>query len=406
MHPSRQLAKKCRSIFNYEVGKIKFEQSLSFEKAIYCQNCGKREIGGLILTEEGRTKVAKLWDDEMKKLNQTEIGKVSSAKFENHFLEVVGFIKKARVEALKSVNKELINLYWRIGEYISTKIQNAEWGDFVVDKLAEYISDKHPDLRGYTRRNLYRMRQFYDTYNNDKIVSPLLSQISWSHHLAIISKSKIPEEREFYLKLAIKEKYSKRELERQIDSGYYERVMMSKNVPPLLSQSDTESRPFFKETYVLEFLNLPEVFDESDLRKSLIRNFKKFVLEFGKDFAFVGEEYKVSIGNNDYFIDLLFYHRELQCLVAFELKIGDFKPEYLGKLSFYLEALDKDVKKKHENPSVGIILCKSKDTEVVEYALKRNMSPALISEYKTKLIPKRLLQQKMHELFEIGEKSE
>lgn len=325
---------------------------------------------------------------------------------EKQFNEVVQLIKKAKIDALKSVNKELINLYWKIGEYISDKIKNAEWGDYVVERLADYLTKKYPDLKGYTRRNLYRMRQFYEAYKENKIVSPLLSQISWSNHLLILSKSKSFEEQEFYIKLCIKEKYSKRELERQIDSGYYERTILSKKVSPVVSQIDSKDNPLFKETYVLEFLNLPDAFDESDLRSSLIKNFKKFILEFGKDFAFIGEEYRLQIGNNDYFIDLLFYHRELQCLVAFELKIDDFKPEYLGKLNFYLEALDKDVKKRHENPSVGVILCKSKDKEVVEYALKRNMSPAKIAEYKTKLIPKKLLQQKMHEFFELGKKDE
>ncbi len=318
---------------------------------------------------------------------------------EQQFIEVVELIKKARVEALKSVNKELITLYWKIGAYISTKIQRAEWGDFVVDNLAEYIHGKHPDLKGYTRRNLYRMRQFYETYKDHKIVSALLSQISWTNHLMILSKSKTPEEREFYLRLSLRERYSSRELERQIDSGYYERAMLSKKVPPLASQIGKEGATRFKETYVLEFINLPEAFGESDLRKSLLRNFRKFVLEFGGDFAFVGEEYRLSVGNNDYFIDLLFYHRELRCLVAFELKLDDFKPEYLGKLNFYLEALDRDVKKRHENPSVGVILCRSKDKDVVEYALSRNASPALISEYKTKLIPKKILQNKLRELF-------
>lgn len=321
-------------------------------------------------------------------------------KFERQFLEVVELIKKARIEAFKSVNKELISLYWKLGEYISNKIQNAEWGDFVVDNLADYIGRKHPDLKGYTRRNLYRMLQFYETYKDHKIVSALLSQISWTNNLLILSKSKTPEEREFYLRLSIRERYSSRELERQIDSGYYERTMLSKKVSPVVSQSDKEDIPRFKDTYVMEFLNLPAAFEESDLRKSLVHNFKKFVLEFGQDFAFVGEEYRLSVGNNDYFIDLLFYHRELRCLVAFELKTDDFKPEYLGKLNFYLEALDRDVKKNHENLSVGVILCRSKDKDVVEYALSRNASPALISEYKTRLIPKRILQNKLRELFQ------
>jgi predicted nuclease of restriction endonuclease-like (RecB) superfamily len=241
------------------------------------------------------------------------------------------------------------------------------------------------------------MKQFYETYINSKL-SALLRELSWTNNILIFSKSKTFEEREFYIRLSIQERYSSRELERQIDSGYYERAILSKKVSPVVSQIDKMELSNFKDTYVLEFLNLPDIFEESEFRKSLVNNFKKFVLEFGKDFAFVGEEYRISVGNNDYFIDLVFYHRELQCLVAFELKIDDFKPEYLGKLNFYLEALDRDVKKKHENPSVGIILCKSKDKEVVEYALSRNASPAMISEYKTQLIPKKLLQNKLHEL--------
>src|SRR3989344_4211613 len=253
---------------------------------------------------------------------------------EKQFNEVVQLIKKARIDALKSVNKELIRLYWKVGEYISNKIKNTEWGDFVIDTLAEYILKKHPDLRGYTRRNLYRMKQFYEVYNKNQIVSALLSQISLTNNLLILSKCKADDEREFYIKLAIKERYSSRELERQIDSGYYERTILSKKVSPVASQIDNNVNPLFKETYILEFLNLPDAFNESDLRSSLIKNFKRFVLEFGRDFAFIGEEYRVQIGNNDYFIDLLFYHRELRCLVAFELKIDDFKPEYLGKLNF------------------------------------------------------------------------
>ncbi len=159
----------------------------------------------------------------------------------------------------------------------------------------------------------------------------------------------------------------------------------------------------FKDTYVFDFLNLPQNHSEKDLQTALVENFKDFVLEFGKDFAFIGQEYRVQVGTNDYFIDLLFYHRQLQCLVAFELKTGEFKPEYLGKLNFYLEALDRDLKKKHENPSVGIILCKNKDEEVVEYALSRNLSPTLVSEYKTRLIDKKTLQKKLHELYEKSE---
>lgn len=336
--------------------------------------------------------------------------KIKKEVFEPQFIEVIGLIKRARINALKSVNKELINLYWKIGEYISKRIENSEWGESVIEQLAEYIRLKHPELKGYSSKSLWRMNQFYKTYCPNRKLAPLVRELSWTHNRIILAKAKTNEEREFYLRLAIKEKYSKRELERQIDSGFYERTMLSQKlstvlreipkVSPLVSQIPEEITSAFKDMYILDFLDLPQRYSEKDFRKAIISNFKEFVLEFGKDFAFVGEEYRLSIGNNDFFIDLLFYHRELRCLVAFELKIDDFKPEYLGKMNFYLEAIDRDVKKAHENPSVGVILCKSKDKEVVEYALKRSMSPALISEYKTKLIPKELLQKKMLEFFE------
>lgn len=324
--------------------------------------------------------------------------------FNRQFSEVVRMIHNARYNAIKSVNAELVKLYWSIGEYISRKVSSAEWGDAVVDNLADYIRDRYPEYKGFTRRGLYRMRQFYETYSQDKIVSPLVTQISWTNHLLVLSKTKSCEEREFYIRLSIKESYSKRDLERQIDSGYYERVVLSKKKMPLsVTQIHPKAQEVFKDTYVLDFLNLPDVHTEQDLQRSIVSNLKNFILEFGKDFTFIGQEYRLQVGKNDYFIDLLFFHRELRCLVMFELKIDDFKPEYLGKLNFYLEALDRDVRKPDENPSVGIILCKSKDDEVVEYALSRNLSPALVAEYKTKLIPKKILRKKLHEYYLLAE---
>lgn len=219
----------------------------------------------------------------------------------------------------------------------------------------------------------------------------------------ILSKTKSVEEREFYIRLCIKDRYSSRELERQIDSCYFERYMLSDGkASAALTELYPEAPRIFRDSYIFEFLNLPDKHLEKDLQKALIHNLKKFILELGKDFIFIGEEYKLQVGNSDFYIDLLFYHRELSCLVAFELKIDSFKPEYLGKLNFYLEALDRDVKKPHENPSVGIILCKDKDDDIVEYALSRNLSPTLVADYNTKLIDKRLLQKKLHELFELS----
>lgn len=321
-----------------------------------------------------------------------------SKNINKHFFEVLAMIKQARYNAIKNVNSELVKLYWNIGEYLSKKLASSEWGDAVVDGLAEYIQENHPEFKGFTRRGLFRMRQFYETYRRDRIVSPLVTQISWTNHLMILSKTKSLEEKEFYMRLSAKENYSKRELERQIDSGLFERAVLSrKKAPTALIQKHPNAPEVFKDVYVLDFLNLPEAHSESDLSKGIVSNLKNFVLEFGRDFAFVGQEYRIQVGKNDYFIDLLFFHRGLHCLVMLELKIDDFKPEYLGKLNFYLEALDRDVRKPDENPSVGIILCKSKDDEVVEYALSRNLSPALVAEYKTKLIPKKVLERKLHE---------
>ena len=205
------------------------------------------------------------------------------------------------------------------------------------------------------------------------------------------------EERYFYISLCIKEAYSSRELERQVDSGYYERYMLSKE--KLLPEpiKGLKENPFL-DSYVIEFLDLPKNFKESDLRKGLIQNMKDFILEVGKDFTFVDEECRVQVGGEDFRIDLLFFHRGLQCLVAFELKIGKFKPEYISKMDFYLEALDRQKKKENENPSVGMILCASKDDEVVEYAMSRTLSPMRGAEYKLHLPDKDVLQKKLQEL--------
>lgn len=320
-------------------------------------------------------------------------------RFNGQFAEVVRMIRQARYNAIRDVNTELIKLYWEIGNYISTRIENEEWGKSVVSNLAIYLQKTLPDSTGYSAQNLWRMKQFYETYHKYPKLSTLLRELGWSSHLNIISKTKSIEEKEFYIRLAIKERYSVRELNRQIDSGYYERVMLSKNKLPHVAGVHKDIANTFKDTYILDFLNLPKNYSEKDLQQNIVSNLKDFILEFGKDFAFIGQEYRIQVGKNDYFIDLLFFHRGLRCLVMLELKIDDFKPEYLGKLNFYLEALDRDVKKVDENPSVGIILCKSKDDEVVEYTLSRNLSPALIAEYKTKLIPKKILQKKLHELF-------
>lgn len=362
------------------------------------------------------------------------------------FADIIRLIKQSQYNALRAVNAELINLYWNVGGYICKHLANAQWGEKTVDELAGFIQTNYPEIKGFTRRSLYRMKQFYETYpaasfllsngnqlqsfeihediivpsagtqleHSTEIVSSartqyefvdirntILVKLSWTHHRTIFSRCKTNEEREFYIKCCLNDNYSVRELERQINSALFERVMLtdSKNTQVLRNKNHGLAISF-KDSYIFEFLNLPEPFSESDLQNGLIRQMKNFILELGKDFLFVSEEYKVMVGNSDFYIDLLFYHRGLSCLVAFELKTDKFKPEYLGKLNFYLEALDRDVKKRNENPSIGILLCKDKDTEVVEYAMSRSLSPTLVAEYKTLLPDKKVLKQKLHELFE------
>ena len=310
---------------------------------------------------------------------------------------LIKIIENSRNNALRRVNEELIQMYWKVGEYLSKESKNTAFGDDYINSIAKEIQSAFPGIKGFTRRGLYRMKQFYEMYCEDEFVSALLTQISWTNHLMIMSKAKTVEERHFYITLCVQESYSSRELERQIESSYYERYMLSKEKILPEPIKGLKENPFL-DSYVIEFLDLPKNFKESDLRKGLIQNMKDFILEVGKDFTFIDEEYRVQVGGEDFRIDLLFFHRGLQCLVAFELKIGKFKPEYISKMDFYLEALDRQNKRENENPSVGMILCASKDDEVVEYAMSRTLSPMMVSEYKLQLPDKAVLQKKLQEL--------
>ncbi len=278
------------------------------------------------------------------------------------------------------------------------------WGKGVVAKLARYIAHADPTIKGFSDKNLWRMKQFYEVYQGDEELSPLVRELPWTHNTTIFSRCKSPEERRFYLTLCQREKYSSRELERQIDAASFERATLS---PPKLSAALRDLQPsvgeVFKDRYVLEFLGLPEPHSENDLKRALVQHMEAFVLELGKDFLFVGEEFRLQVGHQDFFIDLLFFHRGLSALVAFELKVGQFKPEHMGQLNFYLEALDRDVKKPHENPSIGVLLCRDKDDEVVEYALSRNLSPALVAQYQLQLPDKQLIAARLHELLAMQE---
>lgn len=319
------------------------------------------------------------------------------------FVDVLQHIQQSRQKIFAQINTALIDLYWQLGQIISHKVSTEAWGKGVVTDLAAFIAQQDPDLKGFSDKNLWRMKQFFETYQADEKLSPLLRELPWTHNTIIFSRCKTAEEREYYLMLCIKERYSSRELERQINASQFERTMLANQK---LSAALRELHPniggTFKDNYVLEFLGLPIQHDESHLQKALVQNMKRFILELGRDFVFVGEEYRLQVGNQDFFIDLLFFHRGLAALVAFELKIGKFSPEHLGQLDFYLEALDRDVKKPHENPSIGILLCRDKDEEVVEYALSRNLSPTMVAQYELQLPDKKLIQAKLHELSEDG----
>ena len=316
---------------------------------------------------------------------------------------ILDMADSSRQQVISHANRELIILYYNVGKYLTDVSAKYNWGQNYIDRIAEIIADENPSIKGFERRNLYRMKQFYAAYPDFEFVSTVLTQLSWSSNILILSGSKTSEEREFYTKLAIRERYSVRELRRQMDSAYYERAMLSsKKLEPVPVPS--QIKDVFMDTYVLDFLDMPNDYSEDDLQQAIVNNLRDFILEFGKDFTFVGQKYKLKVGNHDYFLDLLFFHRGLTCLVNIELKIGEFKPEYMGKMQLYLEALDRDVKKPYENPSVGIILCASKDDEVVEYAMSRTMSPTLVAQYQLILPDKSILEQKLREYVDLAER--
>lgn len=322
----------------------------------------------------------------------------------SEFDEILRLIEAARNRAVATVNTVLIDLYWQIGECISARITTDGWGQGTVEELAEHIHRHRPNAKGFSARNLWRMMQFFDTYRRRPKLSTLLRALSWSHNLAILSRSKRDEEREFYLRMAVRERWSFRELQRQLSGALFERTVLS---PPKLSTPLTEMHPaageVFKDSYLVEFLQLPAGHSEADLQRALVEKLRQFLIELGRDFCFIGTQYVVQVGGRDFAIDLLFFHRGLNGLVAIELKIEEFQPEHLGKLEFYLEALDRDVKKPHEQPSIGVLLCATKDHEVVEYALSRAVSPTLVAEYQTRLPDKKLLRTKLHEFYELAE---
>lgn len=318
---------------------------------------------------------------------------VKNKKYKEFLQEIKERIQKAQFSALHAVNKELIMLYWDIGKSIVEKQKNEEWGDSIVRGLAKDIQDAFPGMTGFSARNLWRMRDLYLSYVDNEKVTTLLSQISWSHNIAILSKCKDKLERTFYIKMSIKQGWSFRQLLQNIDNQTYEKTLLgqtnfSKTLPTTIKD---KAQVIVKDEYTFDFLELGDEYDERQLENELVLKIEEFLHEMGGVFAFVGRQYRLEISDKEYFIDILLYHRQLKCLIAIELKIGEFEPEHVGKMQFYLAALDSQEKMAGENPAIGIILCKTKDRTIVEYALRESQKPIGVAEYTVvKKLPKEL----------------
>jgi len=318
------------------------------------------------------------------------------------FGEVLKLIQSGKQKLVVQANHVQLETYWQVGAYLSHKVANGGWGKGIVNELAVWLNSKDPEIKGFSASNLWRMKQFYEVFSAEQKLATLSRVLSWSHYLAILGQCKTDEERIFYSLLCRQEKWPVRELRKQISNAAFERTLLADaKLAPAVRELPQDVTGVFKDSYLIDFAGLSEPHLEKELQSALLANLRQFLLELGRGFTFVGEKVRVQVGNKDFELDLLFYHRDLQCLVAFELKTSDFEPAHLGQLNFYLEALDRQEKRPHENPTIGVLLCRSKDDEVVEMALSRSLSPALVAEYETKLIPKALLKQKLHEWGEL-----
>ena len=307
--------------------------------------------------------------------------------------EVKERIRSAQYEALRTANKELVALYWDIGAMI-TRRQNAEgWGKSVVERLANDLQQEFPGVKGFSVQNLWYMRQFYQEYHGSPKLQPLVGEIAWSHNLIIVQRCKDPLEREFYIRMTRKFGWSKNVLIHQIENQSYEKTLLGQtNFDKALTPSQrAQAKLAVKDEYTFDFLEMGEAHSERELERALIARIEDFLRAMGGLFAFVGSQFRLAVDDKEYFIDLLLYHRRLKCLVAIELKIGEFQPEFVGKMQFYLAALDRLVREEGENPSIGIILCKEKNRTVVEYALHDARKPMGVATYRVvKRLPKEL----------------
>lgn len=314
---------------------------------------------------------------------------------ENQFKSFVSDIKnrilKGQYEALKSVNQELISLYWDIGKNIVKKQEEYGWGKSIVQNLSEELQKEFVGMKGFSERNLWSMRNFYIEYQDNLKLQTLSAQIGWSHNVAIFQKCKENLEREFYIKMTIKFGWTYRVLDNHIDNKSYEKYLLNQTNfdKTMVEKYKHQAVLAVKDEYNFDFLELSEQHNEHELEMGLINKIREFLAQMGSDFSFIGNQYKIEVDDEEYFIDLLLYHRRLKSLIAIELKIGKFKPEYAGKMNFYLSALNEKVKLEDENPSIGIIICKEKKRTTVEYALKDSNQPIGVATYKlTEILPK------------------
>ncbi len=284
---------------------------------------------------------------------------------------------------MKIVNKTLINLYWGIGQEIYNQQREKGWGKSIIELLAKELKEEFPDVHGFSSSNLWRMRNFYVTYSNNENLALLVREISWSKNIAIMEKCKEQLEREFYIKMTKKYGWTKDVLINHIENKSYEKYLLNQtNFNETLPEKyRNQAKLAVKDEYIFDFMELSDKHSERELEENLLNNIRKFLEEMGGNFAFMGNQYHLKIGEEEFYIDLLLYHRSLKSLIAVELKIGDFKPEFIGQLQFYLTALDRQVKLEHENPSIGIIICKNKNRTVVEYALHNSNKPIGVATY-------------------------
>ncbi|MBM3295187.1 MAG: DUF1016 domain-containing protein [Candidatus Aminicenantes bacterium] len=334
----------------------------------------------------------------MKKANSGKklaplVGEITNSDYGRLLADIKERVRSAQYEALRSVNKELVSLYWDIGRMIVERLSGASHGESIVDLLAEDLRAEYPGMAGFSRRNLFYIREFFLTYRDSQKVQPLVAQIGWSHNLIILQRCKDPLEREFYIRMTRKFGWSKNVLIHQIENQSYKKTLLNQTNfdRALTPELRAQAKLAVKDEYTFDFLELGAEHAERELERALVARIEDFLRAMGGLFAFVGSQFRLEIDEKEYFIDLLLYHRRLKCLVAVELKVGEFEPEFVGKMQFYLAALDELVREKDENPSIGIILCKEKRRTIVEYALRDARKPIGVATYRIfKKLPKEL----------------